>query len=256
MKVIGRFQGMLGEITLLESEITGDRVYLEGEIFQSESSPTGMSRFPYVRMFENFLEPAQSVLLLGCGGGNLATMLTRTGKKVVVVDCNPESFEIARNYFGMPAEVVCVTADFRDYLAICRDTFDAIGIDVGGPGFAYETQFDEATCDALLARIRPGGRAVLNILVGGDFDGAPDVIGSKLSNHGFQAWILDQPGGPNRNLVIAVAPRSTGPALDRVKNELRLLNPMWALRPLRDTKRPGPSGSGSTSARGRHGLDR
>lgn len=44
MRVIGRFQGVLGKITLLESQATGDRVYMEGEIFQSESSPMGISR--------------------------------------------------------------------------------------------------------------------------------------------------------------------------------------------------------------------
>ncbi len=38
MRVIGRYKGMLGEIAIWESEKTGDRLYREGEIFQSQSS--------------------------------------------------------------------------------------------------------------------------------------------------------------------------------------------------------------------------
>jgi SAM-dependent methyltransferase len=155
MKVIGRFQGALGEIAIWESLTSGDRLYLEGEIFQSRSSPSGESRLPYVQMFRRFLQPANNVLLLGCGGGNLATMLARTGKRVVVVDCNPTSFDIAREYFGMPKQITCVTVDFRRFVAETDDTFD--GIDVGGPKFCYREQFDPATCSAIVGRIDPGG---------------------------------------------------------------------------------------------------
>jgi len=38
VKIIGRYKGMLGEIAIWESEKTGDRLYREGEIFQSQSS--------------------------------------------------------------------------------------------------------------------------------------------------------------------------------------------------------------------------
>lgn len=185
---------------------------------------------PYVQMFRRFLKPAKSVLLLGCGGGNLATMLVRDGKQVVVVDCNPSSFDIAREYFSMPQEVTCVTADFREYVASSAGTFDGIGIDVGGPGFCYEEQFDQTTCRAIVDTINPGGRAILNMLVGNDFDAAPDKIGTNLSVGETTGWILDRPGGWNRNLLIAALPKKRGKAIERHMNELRLLNPTWALR--------------------------
>ena len=82
MKILGRYKGKLGDIAIWESEKTRDRFYLEGEIFQSQSSAAGESRLPYVKMMEAFLGDAKNVLLLGCGGGNLATMLTRSGKNV------------------------------------------------------------------------------------------------------------------------------------------------------------------------------
>ncbi len=134
-----------GEIAIWESERTGDRFYREGEIFQSQSSASGESRFPYVKMMEAFLSDANSVLLLGCGGGNLATMLARQGKSVTVVDHTRVSFDLVKRFFGLPKEIPRIAADFREYLLADTRTFDGIAIDIGGPGFCFEEQFDPAT---------------------------------------------------------------------------------------------------------------
>ena len=48
-------------------------------------------------MMEAFLTDAKNVLLLGCGGGNLATMRARSGKSVTIVDHNPVSFDLRRD---------------------------------------------------------------------------------------------------------------------------------------------------------------
>src|SRR5258708_37841316 len=89
LKILGKYKGKLGEIAIWESEQTGDRYYREVEVFQSQSSASGASRFPYVKMMEAFLSDANSGLLLGCGGGNLATMLARQGQSGTLVDHNP-----------------------------------------------------------------------------------------------------------------------------------------------------------------------
>lgn len=194
MRILGRYKGNLGEIAIWESDRTGDRLYREGDIFQSQSSAAGESRLPYAKMMEAFLGDAKNVLLLGCGGGNLAMMLARSGKRVTVVDHNPLSFELAKRYFGMPKEIFCVAEDFKEYLAAETRNFDGIAIDVGGPGFCYEEQFDPATCHSITTRLSPGGRAILNMLVATDFDAAPDLISSDLSEGQMNAWIFDQPG--------------------------------------------------------------
>jgi SAM-dependent methyltransferase len=207
LKIIGKYKGKLGEIAIWESEQTGDRFYREGEIFQSQSSASGESRFPYVKMMEAFLNDTNTVLLLGCGGGNLATMLARQGKSVTVVDHNPVSFELAKRFFGLPKEIPCVVADFKEYLLAETRIFDGIAVDVGGPGFCFEEQFDPATCHSITARLKPGGRAILNMLVATDFDAAPDMIGGDLSEGHMTSWIFDHPGRLNRNVLIASLPR-------------------------------------------------
>ena len=62
MKILGRYNGKLGDIAIWESEKTRDRFYLEGEIFQSQSSAAGESRLPYVKMMEAFLGNAKNIL--------------------------------------------------------------------------------------------------------------------------------------------------------------------------------------------------
>jgi hypothetical protein len=125
MKVIGRHQGRLGEIVIWENQTNGTRFYLEGDIFRATPTPTGESQLTYVKMMESFLANSTNVLLLGCGGGNLATMLARSGKTVTVVDHNPSSFDIARQYFGMPDDIPCIIEDFfRVYLSTETQQFD------------------------------------------------------------------------------------------------------------------------------------
>jgi SAM-dependent methyltransferase len=231
MKILGRYKGKLGDIAVWESEKTRDRFYLEGEIFQSQSSAAGESRLPYVKMMEAFLSDAKKVLLLGCGGGNLATMLARSGKSVTVVDHNPVSFDLAKRFFGMPKEISCVVADFKEYLAADTRSFDGIAIDVGGPGFCYEEKFDPATCHSITARLSPSGRAILNMLVATDFDAAPDLIGGDLSEGHLSSWIFDQPGLLNRNVLVACLPKARAAASKRYMTAFPMTTgQLWALR--------------------------
>jgi SAM-dependent methyltransferase len=231
LKTLGRYNGKLGDIAIWESEKTRDRFYLEGEIFQSQSSAAGESRLPYVKMMEAFLGDAKNILLLGCGGGNLATMLARSGKAVTVVDHNPVSFDLAKRFFGMPKEISCIVEDFKEYLAAETRSFDGIAIDVGGPGFCYEEQFDPATCHSITARLGPGGRGILNMLVATDFDAAPDLMGSDLSEGHMDSWIFDQPGLLNRNVLLACLPKARRAANKRYIAEFSTtIGQLWALR--------------------------
>jgi spermidine synthase len=231
LKILGRYSGKLGDIAIWESEKTRDRFYLEGEIFQSQSSAAGESRLPYVKMMEAFLGDAKNILLLGYGGGNLATMLTRSGKGVTVVDHNPVSFDLAKRFFGMPKEISCIVEDFKEYLAAETRSFDGIAIDVGGPGFCYEEQFDPATCYSITARLGPGGRGILNMLVATDFDAAPDLMGSNLSEGHMGSWIFDQPGLLNRNVLLACLPKARRAANKRYMAEFSTtIGHRWALR--------------------------
>ncbi|MDE1936498.1 spermidine synthase, partial [Bradyrhizobium sp.] len=206
MLLLGRFQGENGQIEVVEYLRDGTRAYFEEGVRQSQANRDGESVFTYIKLMETFLEPASNVLMLGCGGGNLATRLRRLGKRTTIVDINPLSFVIARRFFGLPPDIGCVVSDFRSYVRDCRETYDAIAIDVGGPGFSFVTEFDRWTCATIRERLVPQGRIVMNALVAHDIDPLPDQIATLLSGTELTSWIVDEPGIEQRNAVIACLP--------------------------------------------------
>jgi SAM-dependent methyltransferase len=240
MLVLGRFEGKNGVIEVVECLRDGTRVYFEEGVRQSQATPSGESVFTYVKIMEALLEPAVDVLILGCGGGNLATRLTRLGKRATVVDVNPLSFVIARRFFGLPGDIPCVTSDFRSYIRDCRITFDAIAIDVGGPGFSFATEFDEWTCDAIRSRLRPGGRMVMNALVSHDIDPTADRIAARLSGPELNSWIVDEPGIAERNAIIACLPDKVPTVRGTLARVLRSTDEKWVVRRSRQCKQDLP----------------
>jgi spermidine synthase len=163
VKLLGRYQGKNGQIDIVECSWDGTRVYFEEGIRQSQATPNGESVFTYVKLMDELLSRSEQVLVLGCGGGNLATRLSRLGKRLTIVDNNPISFVLAHRYFDLQDELPCIVSDFRKFVFDDRAYYDGIAIDVGGPGFRFTEEFDAETCDATRARLAPGGRIVMNV---------------------------------------------------------------------------------------------
>lgn len=247
MRTLGRFDGRHGEILVLEEIATGHRRYYEGTAFQSEVAPGGESRFVYVHIMARLLRKKRRVLLLGCGGGSLATMLRREGVDVTVVDHDPMSFEVARRWFWMPPSVDCVLADFREFLAGDERTWDGVGVDVGDATFDFLAGLDEATCRRLREILAPDGVVVVNTMVEHDLDATPDVVVARLGGDARSARIWEQSGESERNAVLAVtAAGGRPPALafaeDTLPEDLRDELPSWTVRPPR-RRRAGDAAS-------------
>ena len=100
--MLGRYQGRNGAIEIVECSADGTRIYFEEGVRQSQATPDGESVFSYVKLMDELLHRSTNILILGCGGGNLATRLARIGKKLTIVDNNPISFVIAQKFFAMP----------------------------------------------------------------------------------------------------------------------------------------------------------
>jgi spermidine synthase len=105
MHCLASFPSRRGEIVIMEHRASGARSYYENGVFQAHATPGGTSIFAYVHLMTHLLRRAENVLVLGCASGSLATMLWGCGKRVTLVDDNPVSFEIARHFFGLPAEI-------------------------------------------------------------------------------------------------------------------------------------------------------
>jgi hypothetical protein len=205
LRVLARFAGPQGEIRVLEEAATGARHYEEGGITQSRVLPGGEAGVEYVRLMAGLLAGCNRVLLLGCGGGALATMLHRLGSEVTVVEANPLSFKLARTFFWMPAGIECIAADMREIAAPPAGTVGGIGIDVGGPQFSYEGVITAAAIARLRGALREGGRIAVNISLEAPDDPIPGRIADRLAAAGLEVWAFTEPPRSDELNVVLLA---------------------------------------------------
>src|ERR1700749_3248712 len=92
------------EPVIEQNNISGRVSYwFDGE-HQSVADKNGVSLADYIHAMYGFLRQtrARDVLMIGCGGGTLATMLSRDGVTVTVVDIDARSFKLAKRFFNLP----------------------------------------------------------------------------------------------------------------------------------------------------------
>lgn len=195
-----------GTIKIMHSADDGTRTYYQEHCFHSQIDAEGNSTCGYVHAMHSIIAnaAARDILMIGCAGGTLATMLQHDGCKVTVVDINPHAFALARTYFQMPQEVECVAQDGYAYLAGTKKRFDAIAVDVFGIDGAVP---DDFIAEAFFRRVRdvlnPGGVVVMNVMVAHDFDRLADHIGLVMEACHIPALLYDRPGKRHRNVIIA-----------------------------------------------------
>lgn len=200
-----------GEITILRSRDTGSCIYCQDGSYQSEADSRGVSLASYVHAIHGLIaqREAKAVLLIGCGGGTLATMLSYGGMCATVVDVNPASFVLARTYFSLPEHVSFHPLDGAAFLDETQARFDAIVVDafVGDkiPGHLRSRGFFET----VRGRLTSNGMVLFNVHLRHDFDPDADSVGAAMLGAGLPVRILDAPGVLNRNAIVlggAVAP--------------------------------------------------
>lgn len=230
MRLLGRYQGRNGEIEIVECSWDGTRIYFEDGVRQSQATSDGESVFTYVKLMDELLHRQKKILMLGCGGGTLATRLARLGKRLTIVDNNPISFVIAHKFFGLPDDLPCMVSDFRKFIYDDDALYDGIAIDVGGPGFQFNDEFDTETCDAIRARLAPGGRIVMNVTVMNDIDPIPDRIAARLAGDSLRIWIVDEQGILDRNAIITCVPERQLNARSALDDVMRSNLELWSIR--------------------------
>jgi len=253
MHLLARFKGPNGEIRVLEDPVTGARLYEEGRVAQSRVLPGGEADVLYICLMASLLTGSPAALLLGCGGGSLASMLCRRGSRVAVVEVNPISFQLARTFFWMPNGIECITADVRAFARRNARTFDAIGIDVGGPRFSYPNVLDQPTIARIRRTLCEEGRIAVNISLDAPDDPVPGVIADRLAAADLEVWAFtEHPGSEEINTVILGSASSEAPsALASIAGDswsLAQLSPRLGRRRRAQACRPGARNSAVTSA--------
>jgi spermidine synthase len=219
MITLAERKSRFGRIAILKREETGALVYAQADSFQSEADADGISLVAYIHALFGLLRQARcdKVLMIGCGGGTLATMLTKAGCTPTVVDIDPQSFLLARRYFGLPESVICRVADGSDYLLGQESTFDAVVLDAFMKGTMPEHLHSSAFFSLVRRRLSPAGCVFSNVHVEHDTDRSADDVGAALAAVWPSVRILDRVGCAWRNAIVMA-----GNVLDLEKPQLEM----------------------------------
>lgn len=205
MIAIAKLESEFGDIEVLEYRARELFFYVQGGCFQTETDRDGISLSPYVHAIHGLLAQAgaRDVLMIGCGGGSLGTMLARADVQVTIVDKNPASFEIARDYFRLPRSIDCHVADGEEFLLATEHCYDAIVLDAYDgdsiPPHLRTLEFFRLVRSRL---DRSRGCLFANVHALHDLDRAPDRYATAARSAWNDVRLLDTQGVIGRNTLI------------------------------------------------------
>jgi spermidine synthase len=173
--------------------------------YQSTADCDGVSLDAHIHALYGLTlqQPGKSVLMIGCGGGTLGTMLARAGRRVSIVEIDPVSFKLARRYFGLPRNIACHVGDGLAFMQRTRRHYDVVIIDAfrgeNIPAHMKGAAFFEAAGRCL----RKNGMALVNVCLERKSDQTADKIAAGFKERGWPVRILDSPGGERNAIVLA-----------------------------------------------------
>ena len=108
----------------------------------------------------------KTVLIWGLGPGVYARAMAEAGSKVTVIEIDPMSEKVAREYFGLPASVRVIIGDARTGTSRLTEKYDVIVLDAfSGDSPPFHLLTREAFAD-LKRRLAADGLVVANIVGG------------------------------------------------------------------------------------------
>jgi SAM-dependent methyltransferase len=194
-----------GIFAIEQNNATGGVSFWERQLHHSKADRNGISLAAYIHVLYGFIRQAQcrEILMIGCGGGTLATMLHRVGVKVIIVDTDRRSFDIARRYFHMPEDIACHAGDGGDFLHRQARRYDAIVLDAYAEGKIPRHLLTARFFALAQSRLRVRKSLFLaNLLAGDGEDRLPDRIAWRMSAVWRQVRLLDAQDGDGGNAVV------------------------------------------------------
>ena len=193
-----------GEIAILQSRLKGSRINCQEDWFQSEADRNGVSLAGYVHAIFGLIAQtiAREVLMIGCGGGTLGTMLSRAGRLVTVVDINPHSIAPAQQYFSLPRDVTCCVEDGASFLKQYPKRFDAIVIDAFTGDRLPPQLCSPEFFQLARQRLAPSGCVFFNVFLHHGADPNADAIARSMADAGLEVRVLEPPGLIERNAIV------------------------------------------------------
>lgn len=205
MAVVKQYKTDFGTIRVTRSKLDGSIAYYQNGTFHSQANKHGVSVCAYVHVIHEIIRQihARNILIIGCAGGTLATMLRRLHCRVTAVDINPLAFAIARRHFQLPEDVRCVRRDGIAYLRTTRKHYDAVVVDVFGSDNNVPDIFTSESFFRRLAKVlSPIGVIIMNVITSDDQDLRADKIARNAQSSLGKVTLFDWPGEKDRNTVL------------------------------------------------------
>ncbi len=199
-----RIPSEYGEITVARASRTGAIIYAQGDVHQSESDGQGVSLSAYIHAIYGLVRQsgARRALMIGVGGGALATMLSDSGAHVTLVDVNPVSPYVARRYFGLPDSAPFHVEDGAAYLARGKVKFDCIVLDAYHSAEIPEHLTTPDFFRLAARRLTKRGVLIANLFVRDDARSSVRRLGAAIAEALPNLRILDEPGALDRNAIL------------------------------------------------------
>lgn len=194
---------MNGPIRLARDKAAGTLIYKQRGGMQSAIDRHGVSLDSYIHALYGLAlqAGAAKVLIIGCAGGTLATMLHRAGLRVTVVDIDPVAITIARRHFHLPKGVRAVVGDGVAYMKKTRARFDLVVIDAFVGEHIPPVFKSDAFARAARRVTAKNGALFVNVCLAGYKDRTADAMAALLKKNGWPTRLIDQ-RGPDRNAIV------------------------------------------------------
>jgi spermidine synthase len=204
MITVAQIASDLGEITILRSRANGSHIYVQGDGYQSQADGAGVSLSCYIHAMYGLIAQtrARDVLMIGCGGGTLGTMLANTGRNVTIVDVNSDSFALARRFFSLSPAITCHVSDGGDFLEQCHRSYDVIVVDAFAGDTIPEHLRSIEFFHIARRRLDNSGCILANVLLEHDLDPTADAIAACVAVTGLRVQVLDTQGELDRNAIV------------------------------------------------------
>lgn len=178
--------------------------YWQDDRHQSHADLRGVSLAGYIHAIHSLIlqSDCRNVLMIGCGGGTLATMLHAFGVNVTITEINQWSFEISRKYFALPDSVECHLADGYTFLQRCKRQFDAIVLDAYDGDDIPSQLCSPAFFELVKSRLNNDrGCFFANVILSSDRDRRLDSLLQAMSATWPLVRALDKPRARDRNAI-------------------------------------------------------
>ncbi len=174
-KIPNKLQRLLSyvfPITLLKRKTKFQEIYVqlvEGKI-QLNTNKANYSFGENHEAWEKILKivkPSDNILILGFGGGTIATLLSNYNiKKITGIEIDAELLEIYNKYFSIKDEnIKIITADAFKFVKDDNNYYDFILIDLFFEIYLPEELITENFLNNLMSLLRKGGKIVVNTLI-------------------------------------------------------------------------------------------